>query len=416
MGRRFAALRKSAAAGLVALLCPFAPDGLALAGVGSDCFPDRVVAYTVGTISSPPAFNSWQPGIVLGPPGSATPTTGSLDVLSLGHGGSITLAFTDNEIVDGPGPDFIVFENPFFCTAPPLTASDPWSSFSEPGIVEASDDGVTFHAFPYSAAALSMVVSSCSDKTLIAQLQGLAGLTPSFTGDWTTPDDPLVFDTAAPGGVSGHGGDAFDLATLGLTRARFIRITDPNLAIGVPGSSEGFDLDAVVALHARALLPGPDSDGDGLPDELETHLYLTNPGDPDTDGDGLSDGEEVAACHDPKSVSPDPFFLPEIDLEVPQATPTLVRWSTLGPGVTYDLVRGDLGALRSIGGMVDLGVVTCIENDSTDLSNRGLLDAAVPALGQGFFYLVRQTPRGSGLGYGLSSAFEPRVPASGDCQ
>ena len=422
MGRRFAALTKSAAAGLaaqgllVALPVFFAPGGIALAGVGSDCFPDRVVVYAVGTISSPPAFNSWQPGIVLGPPGNATPTTGSLDVLSLGHGGSITLAFTDNEIVDGPGPDFIVFENPFFCTAPPLAASDPWSSFSEPGIVEASDDGVTFHAFPYSAAALSMVVSSCSDKSLIAQLQGLAGLTPSFTGNWTMPDDPLVFDPAAPGGVSGHGGDAFDLATLGLARARYVRITDPNLAIGVPGSSEGFDLDAIVALHARPVLPGPDSDGDGLPDDLETHLYLTNPGDPDTDGDGVSDGEEVAACHDPKSASPDPYFLPEIDLEVPQATPTLVRWSTLGPGVTYDLVRGDLGALRSSGGMVDLGVVTCIENDSTDLSNKGLLDAAAPPLGQGFFYLVRQTPRGTGLGYGLSSAFEARVPASGDCQ
>jgi hypothetical protein len=429
MGRRFAAHPTSAAGAglrapgrlttplvLAALVLLPAPGDVALAGVGSDCFPDQIVVYTVGTISSPPAFNSWQPGIVFGPPGSATPTTGSLDVLSLGKGGSITLAFTDNEIVDGPGPDFIVFENPFFCTAPPLTASDPWSIFAEPGIVEVSDDGVIFHAFPYSAAALSMVVSSCSDKSLIAQLQGLAGLTPSFTGNWTVPDDPLVFDPTAPGGVSGHGGDAFDLATVGLTRARYVRITDPNLPIGVPGSSDGFDLDAIVALHARPLLPGADTDGDGLPDDLETHLYGTNPADPDTDGDGVSDGEEVATCHDPKSASPDPYFLPEIDLEVPQATPTLVRWSTLGTGVTYDLVRGGLGALHSIGGMVDLGVVTCIENDSTDLSNRGLLDAAVPSLGQGFFYLVRQTPRGSGLGYGFSSAFEPRVPASGDCQ
>ena len=33
-------------------------------------------------------------------------SAGSLDVVSLGNGGSITVAFTDNAIVDGPGPDF----------------------------------------------------------------------------------------------------------------------------------------------------------------------------------------------------------------------------------------------------------------------------------------------------------------------
>ena len=126
MGRRFAALTHAATAACAAvqaaccIVLAFVSWWPAAAGVGSDCFPDRVVVYAVGSISAPPAFNSWQPGIVFGPPGNATPTTGSLDVLSLGHGGSITLAFTDNEIVDGPGPDFIVFENPFFCTAPPL--------------------------------------------------------------------------------------------------------------------------------------------------------------------------------------------------------------------------------------------------------------------------------------------------------
>jgi hypothetical protein len=151
MGRRCTALRNSiAGAGLAApgwlaaLVLLFAPIEVALAGVGSDCFPDRVVVYAVGTISSPPAFNSWQPGIVLGPPGNATPTTGSLTVLSLGHGGSITLAFTDNEIVDGPGPDFIVFENPFFCTAPPLTAADPWAPSPSP----ASSRRATTVTFP----------------------------------------------------------------------------------------------------------------------------------------------------------------------------------------------------------------------------------------------------------------------------
>ena len=79
------------------------------------------------------------------------------------------------------------------------------------------------------------------------------------------------------------------------------------------------------------------------------------------------------------------------------------------------MVRGNVAALRAVGGLVDLGVVTCIENDSTDLTSRTVPDSAVPPVGQAFFYLVRQNPKGSGLGYGASSAHAARQPASGDC-
>src|SRR6185295_1573868 len=84
-----------------------------------------------------------------------------------------------------------------FCTAVPPSAADPYSVFAEPGIVEASDDGINFRMFPYDAAALSQVVSICTDKSLLQRLIGLAGVTPSFTGNYLVPDDPLVFDTAA---------------------------------------------------------------------------------------------------------------------------------------------------------------------------------------------------------------------------
>jgi len=394
------------------------PASPARAQATTDCFADRIVSLVIGTVSAPPATDTWEPGIVLGPPGNATPTTGSLSVMSLGHGGQITLEFTDNEIVDGPGPDFIAFENPFFCTAVPLTASDPYSVFAEPGIVEASDDGVDFRMFPYDATALSQVTTLCTDKSLLQRLIGLMGITPSFTGNYTIPDDPLVFDPAAPGGVSGHGGDAFDLATVGLGRARFVRITDPNLPIGIPGASEGLDLDSVVALHSRPRLGAAeiDSDGDGLSDDAERYLYLTDPANPDSDGDGVPDGEEAASCRNPASAAADPFFVPVLELEVAGANPTVVRWNFLGSGITYDVIRGGVGSLHASGGLVDLGLVTCIENDSTDLTTRGLADAAVPPPGAAFFYLVRQNPPGSGLGYGFSSAHDTRVPASGDCQ
>jgi hypothetical protein len=42
------------------------------------------------------------------------------------------------------------------------------------------------------------------------------------------------------------GGDAFDLATIGLSEARFVRIQDA--AISGPG---GFDLDAAVVVHHK---------------------------------------------------------------------------------------------------------------------------------------------------------------------
>src|SRR5262245_5739469 len=299
-------------AALAALAAPIP----ARADPTTDCFPDRVAGLTIGAVASPPAYNSWQPGIALGPPGNTTPTNGTLTVLSLGHGGMVVLEFIDNEIVDGPGPDFIVFENAFFCTAAPAAASDPWSIFAEPGIFEASADGSVWHTFPYDAAALAEVTQLCSDKALIARLAGLFGITPNFTGNWTLPDDMTVFDPASPGGVSGHGGDAFDLATVGLDHAPFLRLVDPDLPSGLPGAAAGLDVDAVVALNARPTLPGPDSDGDHLPDDVETWLYLPNPQDPDSDGDGRGDGEEAAACRDPLSASIAPFFLPDIELEI----------------------------------------------------------------------------------------------------
>jgi hypothetical protein len=400
-------------AALLAVALSSTGDGTA----SVDCFPDRVASLIVGTVSSPPAFNTWQPGVVLGPPGESTPISGSLTVVSLGHGGVIVVEFRHTEIIDGPGPDFIVFENAFFCGVAPASAADDYSVFAEPGIVAVSENGIDFVTFPFDATALAQVSSLCTDRTLIESLDGLIGVTPSFSGDYRIPDDPLIFDPGGPGGVSGHGGNAFDLADLGMERARFVRITDPDIGLGLPGASEGLDVDAVVALHARPL-PAPgavDGDADGLSDSDETLLYGTNPGDDDSDGDLMKDGEEVATCRDPGSAGGPPWFYPALSLEVYEPSPTVFRWQTLGPGVVYDVVRAGLAALQPAGGDIDLGVVLCVENDSSDLSHRGLGDATDPAEGEAFVYLARQDPAGGGIGYGFSSAHLARLPASGDC-
>ncbi len=81
------------------------------------------------------------PGLVLGPPQGAGTGQGSLDVLSLGSGGEIVLGFGARSIVDGPGADLLVFENPFW---PDGNARD---VFAELGEVSVSEDGETWHAF-----------------------------------------------------------------------------------------------------------------------------------------------------------------------------------------------------------------------------------------------------------------------------
>lgn len=219
---------------------------LAPAPAGADPCLDDVVSYTMGQNGG---YNAGQggtddllPGIVLGSPYGLGQSAGSLDVVSLGNGGSITVAFTDNRIVDGPGADFTVFENAF--NSPGL------GIFTEVGVVAASADGVTFVEFPHGAGG--------------QDLSGMAGRVPVYANPDTNeldPRDPAV-----------SGGDQFDLATIGLSSARFLRITDPGAAIDdvgnhfpTPGPGKsGFDLDAVVAIHSENTCAACcDANGDG---------------------------------------------------------------------------------------------------------------------------------------------------------
>lgn len=90
---------------------------------------------------------------------------------------------------------------------------------------------------------------------------------------------------------------------------------------------------------------------------------------------------------------------------------TTLVWGENPGQVTYDAIRGNLGAFQETGGQVNLGPVICLENDSIDNTTApNHLDRAMPAVGQGFFYLVR-----FGGSYGTSSAGSVEVPASGDC-
>ncbi len=165
-----------------------------------------------------------------GPPQGNGLIQGSTHVLSLGRGGSIVVEMTDNAIVDGPGDDFVVFENPF------NQGGDPSNRFIEAGIVSASDDGVVFVRFPPS-------IDRSRPLGDPARYRGVAGVEPVLPGY----------------GPDRIGGDRFDLAALGLGRARFLRIEDPGATIEDSGDQApcsnncGFDLDAVGILHHAPL-------------------------------------------------------------------------------------------------------------------------------------------------------------------
>lgn len=190
----------------------------------ADPCADAVTAYSPGTNGG--FQQELLPDVVLGAPYGAGASSQSLDVVSLGDGGSITIAFTDNRIVDGPGADFTVFENVFVPQNSP-------SAFTEAGVVAASADGVTFFTFPHGAGPT-----------------GTAGLTPVYANPDHNAIDPRTPEA---------GGDRFDLATVGLAEARFLRITDPGASLDdfgnhfpTPGvGKSGFDLDAAIALNSE---------------------------------------------------------------------------------------------------------------------------------------------------------------------
>lgn len=215
-----------------------------------DPFADRVAAVTVGA-----GGGGGELARVLGPPDGRGAFAGSHDTFSLGLGGSITVEFTDNLIVDGPGVDFTVFENAFL-----LAGEVTYPPYAEPATVSVSDDGVDFKTFPCATDATPYYPGCAGVYPVFATRDDPASaLVPS-----TTPIAALVglpFEGFVP--PAGSGGDSFDLADVGLTQARFVRIDAGRLRFGLDGLA-GFDLDAVAAVHSLDLVG--DRDDDGVPD------------------------------------------------------------------------------------------------------------------------------------------------------
>lgn len=200
------------------------PDtGAADTDWGPGPFADRVVSFTPGAFSG--FGQDALPGIVLGAPHGRGASAGSLHVLSLGKLGEVVLAFDDVALVDEDGPDLLVFENTF-------------RGWVETGEVSASEDGLTWSTWP------------CDPADAEGGYPGCAGVRAvlSSRDNGIDPTDPVV-----------AGGDAFDLADVGLARARYIRVRDTGAneldGLGYAGTTGGFDLDAVAVVHGEPVTP-----------------------------------------------------------------------------------------------------------------------------------------------------------------
>ncbi len=178
-------------------------------------FVDAVVDYVPGAFAG--YGQDLFPDVVYGPPEAPGNGGGSLDVLSLGQEGSIVVTFRDLDLVDGPGPDLVVFENAF-------------AGWPETAFVGVSEDGASWAEWP------------CDSTDAAGGFPGCAGVAVVWANSTNGIDarDPAV-----------AGGDAFDLADIGVARARYVRVRDSG-ANPYAGVSGGFDLDAMAVVNGIA--------------------------------------------------------------------------------------------------------------------------------------------------------------------
>ncbi|MBS1589529.1 MAG: T9SS type A sorting domain-containing protein [Bacteroidetes bacterium] len=187
-----------------------------------------------------------QPALGKASAGDSSLAIGAADnyVVSLGDSGVATLYFS-NPITNGPGADFVVFENGF------LNPNNTEEAFLELAFVEVSSDGIHFFRFPSNSLTqdTSQISSVVGQNYMNARLMNnLAG---KYIANYGTP-----FDLQELAGITG----------LDISRITHVRVVDVIGSIGSLGTFDqtgrkindpyptpfptgGFDLDAVGVLH-----------------------------------------------------------------------------------------------------------------------------------------------------------------------
>lgn len=168
-------------------------------------------------------------------------------LISLGDSGVAVLGFSA-PIVNGPGPDFAVFENGF------ANAANPEEAFLELAFVEVSSDGMNFFRFPATSNTQHNTQLSSVSGMNFMNARNLNNLAGKHIGGWGTP-----FDLEELSGTTG----------LDINHVTHVRLIDVIGAIEGFSSKDaggniindpfptafptgGFDLDAVAVLNSSS--------------------------------------------------------------------------------------------------------------------------------------------------------------------
>ena len=102
---------------------------------------------------------------------------------------------------------------------------------------------------------------------------------------------------------------------------------------------------------------------------------------------------------------------------VGKGSPTELSWDQSPTSFRYDAIRGSIANLSTSGATVNLGPVTCLEDDSPDNHTQGHGDLAEPAPGEAFFFLYRGSVgfNAAAGSYGQGTGGKERVPSAGGC-
>lgn len=266
--RRFVSVGRSHLAALASLACIGSCVGVSQASP----FASSVVSYTPGTGINP---NYTNPNAALGSPArvngtSFGPATAvnpfnspfeNFDIVSIGRGGSLTIAF-DHDVTDDAanpyGLDLLIFGNSFISTF------GSGGYFAEGGVIELSLDGSTWTTVTGSGPRGSGQGADAGYPTL-----GFNDITDPFSSpagnsptDFTRPVDPnfnplglSLADIIA--GYNGSGGGlGIDIGAFGLNAIRYVRVSNPLDGIDTPDIDAFADVSPIPSPASGAVLLG----------------------------------------------------------------------------------------------------------------------------------------------------------------
>ncbi len=252
----------------------FAVVALSLVGpaaapaLASDPWADRVISFNAGTggsdgydlasssLGSPTRFT----GVSFGFPSAVTPFSPPFeptDIVSLGVGGQITVAFDEpvtNDAANPFGLDLLIFGNSFYYDAD-------WPNgrvggfAGEGGVIEVSADGRAWHTIPLLAADAGFPTLGYLD--LATPYSDTPG---AIEADFTRPVDPSfdasgkTFAEIVAAYRGAGGGLGVDVSSVGLDSISFVRVSNPDGLGGTPEIDAFVDVSPTPAPGAIPLL------------------------------------------------------------------------------------------------------------------------------------------------------------------